>query len=202
MLVREAKDFLVQQVAEQAALENVPLSDLEKRMIYFTERGDCPEDPIALNEAFEAQYDTAAYEKKISRLMARACRRIKQNDPEKLHFWNEAFRVLNAGDHYILVFWRRNPFRKSAGVWPTYALGALAIAAMFLLTHFLFGNKRRGGRAPVDNYLPVLSPAVQHILQLLFLLALVFAIFPQIRSRLTGALQRVFRSASSAQRQK
>src|SRR5713101_9480648 len=37
MRVREAKDFLVAQTAEQAALEGVPLSDLEKRMMYFTE---------------------------------------------------------------------------------------------------------------------------------------------------------------------
>ncbi len=35
MKVLEAKDFLVQQTAEQAALENVPLSDLEKRMMYL-----------------------------------------------------------------------------------------------------------------------------------------------------------------------
>ena len=47
MRVLEAKDFLVQQTAEQAALENVPLSDLEKRMMYFTETDECPEDPIA-----------------------------------------------------------------------------------------------------------------------------------------------------------
>jgi hypothetical protein len=40
------------QTAEQAALENVPLSGLEKRMMYFTEKGECPEDPIALNDAF------------------------------------------------------------------------------------------------------------------------------------------------------
>ena len=56
MRVREAKDFLVQQTAEQAALDNVALSSLEKRMMYFTETGECPEDPIALNDAFEAEY--------------------------------------------------------------------------------------------------------------------------------------------------
>jgi len=59
MRALEAKNFLVEQTAEQAALENVPLSDLEKRMMYFTETGECPEDPIALNDAFEAEYDTS-----------------------------------------------------------------------------------------------------------------------------------------------
>jgi len=67
MKVREAKDFLVHQTAEQATLENLPLSDLEKRMMYFTEGKGAIEDPLTLNEAFEAQYDTSEYEKKISR---------------------------------------------------------------------------------------------------------------------------------------
>jgi len=65
MRALEAKDFLVQQTAEQAALENVPLSDLEKRMMYFTETDECPEDPIALNDAFEAEYETDEYEAKV-----------------------------------------------------------------------------------------------------------------------------------------
>jgi hypothetical protein len=113
MRVREAKDFLVQQTAEQAALENVPLSGLEKRMMYFTKTGECPEDPIALNNAFETEYDTTTYEKKISLLMAQAYRRIKREDPEKLRLWNNAFRILSKGDHYLLLFWRQNKFRKS-----------------------------------------------------------------------------------------
>jgi len=37
MRVLEAKDFLVEQTSEQAAIKNVPLSDLEKGMMYFTE---------------------------------------------------------------------------------------------------------------------------------------------------------------------
>jgi hypothetical protein len=55
--VREAKDFLVQQTAEQATLDNVPLSDIEKRTMYFTETGECPENSIPLNDAFEAEHD-------------------------------------------------------------------------------------------------------------------------------------------------
>ena len=53
MRAREAKDLLVAQTAEQAALEGVPLSDLEKRMMYFTESGYVPEDPLKLNDEFE-----------------------------------------------------------------------------------------------------------------------------------------------------
>ncbi len=58
MHVNEAKEFLVRQTLEQARLEGVPFSDLEKRMMYFTEGKNAVEDPIALNEEFEAQYET------------------------------------------------------------------------------------------------------------------------------------------------
>src|SRR5437899_12457066 len=81
MRAREAKDLLVAQTAEQAALEGVPLSDLEKRMMYFTESGYVPEDPIKLNEEFEAECDSDEYEAKISRLLHQAYGRLrKEND--------------------------------------------------------------------------------------------------------------------------
>jgi hypothetical protein len=34
-------------------------------MMYFTETGECPEGPIPLDDAFEAEYETTTYEKKI-----------------------------------------------------------------------------------------------------------------------------------------
>jgi hypothetical protein len=204
MQVREAKDFLVTQTAEQAALEGVPLSDLEKRMMYFTETGECPEDPIGLNDAFEAEYETPAYEKKISLLMARAYRRIKRESPEKLRLWNDAFRVLGKGDHYILLFWRQNPFRSSPRMWPTYVLGALAVVGLYLLGLLFFGSRRvwHGEQTPADKYIPTLSPLVQHTLQLLFLLALLLAAFPQLTSKLARPLRGFFRSAALARRRK
>jgi len=63
MNARQAKDFLVEKTAEQAQLEGVPLSDLEKRMMYFTESdaSSC-DDPLALNEEFDADYEMPNYE--------------------------------------------------------------------------------------------------------------------------------------------
>ena len=89
MKTKQAKDFLVQQAAEQAARENVPLSDIEKRMMYFTESDatSC-DNPLELNDEFEAQYDTPEYEAKISRLLHHAYERLKGEDPERVHAWN------------------------------------------------------------------------------------------------------------------
>jgi hypothetical protein len=105
MNVREAKDFLVQKTAEQAALQDVPLSDLERRMMYFTETGECPEDPVALNDAFEAGCKTQQYETKVAKLMAHAYRQLKKDNPSAVQTWDEAIKLLRKGDHYILVLW-------------------------------------------------------------------------------------------------
>ena len=110
MDTKEAKQFLVQQTAEQAALENVQLTDLERRMMYFTESDSAScENPIELNQEFEARYDTGEYELKISRLLRQAYKRLKDEDAGNLRTWNQAIRTLRKGDHYILVLWDLKP---------------------------------------------------------------------------------------------
>jgi hypothetical protein len=105
MQVSEAKDFLVQQTAEQAALDHVSLSDLEKRMMHFTEGPDAIEDAATLNAEFEAANDAGDYEDKISKLLHRAYSRLKAGKSDKIPVWDEAIKVLQAGDHYLLVMW-------------------------------------------------------------------------------------------------
>ncbi|HLZ91334.1 MAG TPA: hypothetical protein VKQ28_06430 [Candidatus Acidoferrum sp.] len=114
MRVREAKDFLVQETAKQASMEGVPLSELEKRMMYFTENGEMAEDPIALNEEFEAQYNTDEYEAKISGLLHRAYARIKKENPEAARLWKEAIRGISKGDHYLPVLWGERSLGKGS----------------------------------------------------------------------------------------
>src|ERR1700730_5166805 len=106
MKTKQAKDFLVQQTTEQATRENIPLSDLEKRMMYFTESDatSC-DNPVELNDEFEAQYDTPEYEAKISRLLHHAYNRLKVEDPERKRNWDQAIRTLRKGDNYFLVLW-------------------------------------------------------------------------------------------------
>jgi hypothetical protein len=137
----EAKDFLVQQAAEQAALENVALSDLEKRMMYFTENGEMRENAIELNDAFEAQHNTEEYEAKISSLLHHAYKRLKKHDPPKSKMWNDAIRALRKGDHYILVLWGpsapgQGPSSLSLRMWAGFLLiGTLAIGARFFFAY-------------------------------------------------------------------
>ena len=126
MDTKQAKDFLVQQAAEQAALENVSLSDLEKRMMYFTETDPAScENPIDLDAEFEEQHDTEEYELKISRLLDRAHGRLKQEDPQELRNWQEALQALRKGDHYILVLLNVDSelSRRRPRFWAAFAWG-------------------------------------------------------------------------------
>ena len=139
MKTKQAKNFLVQQTAEQAVRESVPLSETEKKMMYFTESDatSC-DNPVELNEEFEAQYDTAEYETKISRLLHHAYDRLKLEDPERKRTWDQAIRTLRKGDHYFLVLWDIKPmsehptrdFFKLLGVGMLIAVG-MGIAGVF-----------------------------------------------------------------------
>jgi hypothetical protein len=105
MRVREAKDFLVEQIRQQAAMENVQVSPVEIGMLYFTERGELSEEMHRLSEEFDSSYNMAEYEKKISQLMKHAYTRIRKNDSAVKENWDQAIRVLRRGDHYVLVMW-------------------------------------------------------------------------------------------------
>jgi len=101
---KEAKDFLADQAAQQAALDHTPLSDLERRMMYFTESdpASCGA-PVSLNDEFEKNNDTAEYEAKMSRLLRSAYKRLKAENPGGKLQWDEAISTLKKGDHYVLL---------------------------------------------------------------------------------------------------
>jgi hypothetical protein len=109
MNTNEAKDLLAEQAAQKSALDRAPLSDLERRMMYFTESdpASCG-DPARLNDEFEEKYDTAEYEAKISRLLHRAYKRLKAENPGGKFQWDEAISTLEKGDHYVLLLWRQH----------------------------------------------------------------------------------------------
>jgi hypothetical protein len=139
---KAAKDFLVQQAAEQASLEGISLSDLEKRMMYFTESGYCPENPIQLNEEFEAKYATPEYEEKLARLLRDAHERLKKETAESLRPWNDAISCLRKGDHYIMIFADARSGGTSPNLpsWTVWVVAVLTVV-LFSVLFYVFGLK-------------------------------------------------------------
>lgn len=100
---REAKDFLVSQIAQQAERENVSLSEVERKMLYFTETYESLPDIMDVAEKFDAEYDPKEYEAKISRLAVKAIDRLKKESPDDRKKWSDAVKYLKKEDHYILM---------------------------------------------------------------------------------------------------
>jgi Flp pilus assembly protein TadB len=97
---REAKEFLVARIVDQAQREGISLSEVERGMLYFTETGWAPADIISTMERFECQYDAADYERKIAQLIRNA-RQLA--DQQEFDAWTEAIRTLDKEDHYLGV---------------------------------------------------------------------------------------------------
>lgn len=104
---KEAKQFFVERIVEQASREGVGLSDLEKTMLYFTEQGDF-DSPLDFAERFDEQYDMEEYEGKIARLLTNAYKHDLRQAKESgsgysKEMYQAAYEVLSKEDHYLLV---------------------------------------------------------------------------------------------------
>jgi hypothetical protein len=98
-----AKEFLVAKVVGEASLSNVPLSETERKMLYFTEVHASLPDILEVNAKFERDYDADEYESKVARLLRSARARDRQSSPAHEQEWNDALDALKTEDHYILV---------------------------------------------------------------------------------------------------
>jgi hypothetical protein len=98
-----AKQFLISKVIEQAESEHVQLSNVEKKMLYFTEVHPSLPDIYEVNEEFERSYDADEYEDKIVGLLKRARTRDAAQSAQQEEMWADAILALKQEDHYILV---------------------------------------------------------------------------------------------------
>lgn len=180
MQVREAKDFLVQETAKQASIEGVLLSELEKRMMYFTESGYVPEDPIALNEEFEAKYDSDEYEAKIAKLLDHAYQRARKENEETRRRFDSAIKCLRRGDHYLLVMWDSGGGSRSGKLigFGSHSRSLIGFGIAFLAIAALYAIKWFAGQ--------VAPPNPQIIQAILAVLILCGVFFPRIVGKAFG----------------
>jgi hypothetical protein len=100
---REAKEYLVSRILMQSQLEGLPLSDVERKMLYYSETGWTLPDIDEVSDAFDRDYDMAIYEQKIGELTRNFCTKARKDNREEFETWNEAVRTLRQEDHYLLV---------------------------------------------------------------------------------------------------
>jgi len=133
---REAKEFLISKIVEEAQRENISLSEVERNMLYFTESGWTLPDIVQVSEEFDREYDQAKYERKIAKLVTKADRRIREGSREDYDKWWAAIRFFEREDHYITVMIRLAGLRTRGDQLRLFATG-LGIVACILVWTFV-----------------------------------------------------------------
>jgi hypothetical protein len=100
---RDAKEFLVSRIITQSQREGVPLSEVERKMLYFSETAWTLPDIREVNDAFDREYNQAEYEQKIGRLIRNHCTNARGDNREEFDAWTEAVSAIRREDHYLLV---------------------------------------------------------------------------------------------------
>jgi hypothetical protein len=129
---REAKEFLISQIVEEAQRENIPLSEVERKALYFTESGWTLPDIMKVNEDFDREYDQDEYEHKIAKLVAKADKRIRKGVRDDYDKWWAAIRFLEREDHYIVVMIRSAGLRPRGDQLRLLAAGLGVVTVMLI----------------------------------------------------------------------
>ena len=133
---REAKEFLVSRIVQEAQQEGVPLSEVERKMLYFSETAWSLPGIMDVSDEFDRTCDQGEYEKKIADLVRNAGKRAQKNNREEYAGWCDAIRVLRREDHYILVMIRRAGLRPPGDGLKLWGTG-IAIVMVFFLATFI-----------------------------------------------------------------
>ncbi len=95
----EAKRFLAAKITSEAEREGAALSDVDKRMLLFSEQE--PESTVGFPDGFLDDIDEE-YERRVTSLLKAAYTRDRDNPLERQQY-EDAMKALDGSDHYILV---------------------------------------------------------------------------------------------------
>jgi hypothetical protein len=158
---REAKEFLVSRIVEQAQHERVPLTDVERKMLYFSETGWTLPDMGTASDEFNQVCDQGRYEEKIAGLVSGAYKRALHKRGDECDRWWSAILLLGKQDHYVVVMIRKAALRPrgdqlkllGAAVGIVLFIVGVEILAMFVNTRYGIDlrNYWPSGRRPVSG---------------------------------------------------
>ena len=131
---REALDFIAARIADRAQRDGVSFSEVERKMLYFSETAWTLPDILDVNEEFDRDYDQDVYEKKVSQLIHKAVSQARKEQWEEFEAWKAAIRRLSNEDRYLLVMVKQArlgpTFRPPGDLWKRWVTGG-AIVALF-----------------------------------------------------------------------
>lgn len=108
--IREAKVFLACRITDEAERQGAPLSEIERKMLYWSSSGWTIDDMPRVKRIFAEEYDRKHFEKRIRRLIRSLRARLKAGrDEHEYEGWSAALNVLKQArevdheDHYLFT---------------------------------------------------------------------------------------------------
>jgi len=138
--VREAKIFLASRIAEEAERKGVPLNEIERKMLYYSESGWTLDDIAEVSVAFSRELDRNVYEKRVAALIRSLRARLRAARGDEYQIWNRAISVLKSvreekkEGHYILTLIAR---AQPTGEISRLVITALVVIGVLLLAVYL-----------------------------------------------------------------
>jgi hypothetical protein len=99
---KQVLDYISVRISAQAEREGTPLSDVERKMLYFSENEWTLSDMAEVSAEFDHDYDQNEYERKIAGLIGKVNSDL-ENDPAEQEKWGDAIAKLSDGDRYLMV---------------------------------------------------------------------------------------------------
>ena len=129
--VREAKEYLVGIIANEAEHDGAPLTEVEQKMLFFTETGWTLPEMKQVSAEFDKSYVQDQYEAKITSIVAKVRAKFTDEGQQEQLTWDSALGKLSRGDHYLLVLINgANPNRRGANRYLRMLLSVLIFLAL------------------------------------------------------------------------
>lgn len=96
---RQAKQFLADKIYQQSQLAGAPISDVDRRLLLFSEQDPGSEKGIPEDMLSDLDLE---WEQRMTDLLRQAWRRDKENPAER-QLYLDAMERMKASDHYIQV---------------------------------------------------------------------------------------------------
>ena len=147
---REALDHVADKIAAEAKRQGIPLSEVERKMLYFSETDWTLPGILEVNIEFERDYNEDEYERKICSLGQAIEAQLKNASAEESGLWYGAIQKLSEGDRYLLVLLNprlvpaaasRRPPGDLLKLWLTAFAIVLCMLGLALLHERFFGSR-------------------------------------------------------------